>query len=636
MLEIFFSVGLRGWIAGATLVALCASCSEPDEEETSQQASPTPVESDNAVELATIPSRSAILEDWRKKADDPERDGWDTEVMAGAAQGQLDLVGELLIAGDPTRAVKAIRELLTEDDALGPLVPAPLERVFKDGLATVERSNREPRWSKPAGGLVGALAGAGPGPGEQKGARFKFKILRVLPAETGEGFVTHQYFSINWRTAETVVEQYATWVVHWQQRGDAPPLIQRVGVGKFEQTRTSSVAGRSLFADCTESVLGANASYREQLLFGLNHWLARIPYRAPLNFSGSPGLALGDVNGDGLDDLYLCQEPGLPNRLYLQNRDGTLRDVSAEWGVDWLEDSRSALLLDFDNDGDQDLAVAVYGGVVLASNEEGVGFRLRAVLPTSRSTTSLSAADFDRDGRLDLYVCAYAPDGLLTDPVGAQVGALPNRFVYHDSNGGAANSLFHNRTRAPGAWEFADVTNEVGLELNNRRWSFAAAWEDFDNDGDQDLYVANDFGRNNLYRNDSRSGAPAFVDVAAESGVEDSASGMSASWGDCDRDGRMDVYVSNMFSAAGSRITAQRKFKPGVSESLRRRFQHFARGNTLLRNVGEQGFGDVSVPAGVTMGRWAWGSNFADLNNDGWEDLVVANGNVTADDDGDL
>ena len=62
MLEIYFSVGLRGWIAGATLVALCASCSEPDEEETSQQASPTPVESDNAVELATIPSRSAILD----------------------------------------------------------------------------------------------------------------------------------------------------------------------------------------------------------------------------------------------------------------------------------------------------------------------------------------------------------------------------------------------------------------------------------------------------------------------------------------------------------------------------------------------------------------------------------------------
>ena len=69
---------------------------------------------------------------------------------------------------------------------------------------------------------------------------------------------------------------------------------------------------------------------------------------------------------------------------------------------------------------------------------------------------------------------------------------------------------------------------------------------------------------------------------------------------------------------------------------MRGRFQHFARGNTLLGNKGKEGFGDLSVSAGVTMGRWAWGSNFADLNNDGWEDLIVANGYVTTDDERDL
>ncbi len=231
-------------------------------------------------------------------------------------------------------------------------------------------------------------------------------------------------------------------------------------------------------------------------------------------------------------------------------------------------------------------------------------------------------------------MCAYAPDNSAEDP--AQVGALPNRFVYHDSNDGAANTFYLNRTESPGDWEFADVTKDAGLDTNNRRWSFAAAWEDFDNDGDQDLYVANDFGRNNLYRNDSDGSALRFVDIAGEAGAEDSASGMSVSWGDCDRDGFMDVHVSNMFSAAGSRITTQSNFKPGLSESLRNRFQHFARGNTLLRNLHGKGFKDVSVSAGVTMGRWAWGSNFADLNNDGWEDLVVANGFVTTDDTGDL
>jgi hypothetical protein len=620
-------------LAGTILLLCCASCSDPEEEKVTEPSPPAPIEVANSEKLATIPLRSGIVENWRRQADDPTTDGWDSEVLVAAAQGQLDLLGELLIEADRESSIASIRELLTGDESLSPLVPAGLGRVYEDGLVTVDRFPQEPAWSKPTGGLVGALAGTGPGRAGS-GARSKFKITRVLPGQIEKSFITHQLVSLTWRTEVAVVEQHATWEVQWQQGdGDGPPLIQRLGVGKFEQTRTSLVEGRTLFSDCTESVLGANPSYREQLLFGLNHWLSRLPYRVPLNFSGSPGLALGDVNGDGLEDLYLCQEPGLPNRLYLQKSDGTLRDVSEAWGVDWIEDSRGALMVDFDNDGDQDLAVAISGGVVLASNE-GSSFRRRTVLATSRSTTSLAAADFDRDGRLDLYVCAYAPNSSLNDP--GQVGALPNRFVYHDSNDGASNSLFHNRTEDRGTWAFTDVTKEVGLDLNNRRWSFAAAWEDFDNDGDQDLYVANDFGRNNLYRNDSVQGALSFVDVAGATGTEDSASGMSVSWGDCDRDGRMDLYVSNMFSAAGSRITPQAKFKPGMDETLRGRFQHFARGNTLLGNKGKEGFGDLSVSAGVTMGRWAWGSNFADLNNDGWEDLIVANGYVTTDDERDL
>ena len=173
------------------------------------------------------------------------------------------------------------------------------------------------------------------------------------------------------------------------------------------------------------------------------------------------------------------------------------------------------------------------------------------------------------------------------------------------------------------------MTNETGINTNNRKWSFAASWEDFDMDGDPDLYVANDYGRNNLYRNDGGT----FKDVAAELGVEDSASGMSVSWADFDLDGRQDLYVSNMFSAAGSRITSQKKFKPDANLETRERFQRFTRGNTLFRNT-EKGFIDTSESAGVMMGRWAWGSRFIDLNNDGWQDLVVANGYLSAADNG--
>ena len=557
-------------------------------------------------------------ESWQK-IDDPSVDGWDSEVLSQRAKAQLDRLGGLFFEeGD-------VAELLASDFTCDALVPKYLSGVFEDEIARVERRS--------AGGVqrggVSDLERAITSVRAQAGGQFEFKITKVTPGDQ-DTFTTEQYFSLSFQTAEAIIEHHAKWTVAWRQADDVAKLAD-IRVTEFARTTTKSA--RPLFSDCTESALAANACYGQQLAYGMNHWLGRLPVRAMLNRFGTPGIAVGDVDGDGLDDLYLCQEPGLPNRLFLQNPDGTAREVAAEWGVDWIEDSRAALLVDLDNDGDQDLAVAIYGKVVIARNR-GVGgggkrFEVVTALPASGSTASLAAADYDSDGRLDLFVCGYVQeDG------GASMGVAAGRFVYHDAENGAANSLFHNG----GELEFADVTRAVGLDQNNRRWSFAASWEDFDDDGDQDLYVANDYGLNNLYRNDAgpEPGSRIFVDVAAAAGVEDSASGMSVSWGDYNRDGHMDVYVSNMFSAAGSRITAQKKFKADASDEVRGRFRRFARGNSLFRNVNAS-FEDVSLDAHVNMGRWAWGSNFVDLNNDSWQDLVVANGYLSSpEDSGDL
>jgi hypothetical protein len=199
---------------------------------------------------------------------------------------------------------------------------------------------------------------------------------------------------------------------------------------------------------------------------------------------------------------------------------------------------------------------------------------------------------------------------------------------YHDANNGRPNVLVRNL----GNWRFEIVTEQVGLDVNNARFSYAASWEDYDNDGDLDLYVANDYGRNNLYRNDEGY----FVDVAASAGVEDISAGMGVTWGDYNRDGFMDLYVSNMFSSAGNRITYQRRFKESVNQTTREEFQRHARGNSLFENRGDGTFRDVSVEAAVTMGRWAWSSNFVDLNNDSWLDIVVTNGFITNEDSKDL
>ena len=261
----------------------------------------------------------------------------------------------------------------------------------------------------------------------------------------------------------------------------------------------------------------------------------------------------------------------------------------------------------------------------LAPSTDGSGRFTRRYLTSSASLIrSMAAVDYDLDGALDIFVCGYSSRQATLDGVG-----LGRPVPYHDANNGSPSYLLRNL----GSWEFEDVTTAVGLDVNNRRFSYAAAWEDYDLDGDADLYVANDFGRNNLYRNDGGR----FVDVAAAAGVEDIAAGMSVSWGDYNRDGRPDLYVGNMFSSAGSRIAYQRRFKQNAASTIREHYQRHARGNSLFENAGDGTFRDVSVAANVTRGRWAWSSRFVDINNDGWEDIVVANGMVTgADDPGDL
>jgi hypothetical protein len=465
---------------------------------------------------------------------------------------------------------------------------------------------------------------------------FKFKLFRVQPS--AEHITTRQYFSLSGHDTQRTIQQNSTWTARWQPgKNGEPPRLLSIVVEDLEQVSTHGSQQTKLFSDCTESALAGNSCYEQQLQRGWNHWLERGQDDHYFFILSTPGLAIGDVDGDGLDDLYLCQEAGLPNRLFRQQMDGRLLDISVDAGVNWLENSRSALFVDLDNDGDQDLAVAVLGGIVIAKGNGQGKFSIDDVLPTVDDVMSLSAADFDQDGRLDLYVCGYASSSFLEQSANVAIAAEAENFVYHDANNGAENHLFRNEITSNGGWHFRDVTSESGLNENNQRWSLAASWEDFDNDGDQDLYVANDYGRNNLYRNDlEASGRRRFVDVAATAGVEDSASGMSVSWADYDQDGWMDIYVSNMYSAAGNRIAHQDRFKSDAPADVKKRLQRFARGNTLLRNQGDGTFVDTSLEAGVTMGRWAWGSRFVDINNDGHEDLVVANGYITTDDTSDL
>jgi len=612
----------------------------------SSNAPPRNTSAHDTTDLATVPVD--LARPWNR-IDDPTRDGWQTEAFSTAASKQLKQLADI-IATAPAAGTDRLAPLLADGFTCGPLLPAELRTVYEGELLTVERPSSQdksqqlgaearPLASSPthsgAAGFGRAIAAlTAPFAGSETLA-CKFKLFRVVV--DGSTMITRQYLSLSGPTSGGMLQQNATWMIRWQADTEGPPRLVSIKVVEFEQIQ-SRQQGKGLFADCTGSVLGECPGYHRQLLFGLNYWLERLQDQGYASLFGRPGLALGDINGDRLEDLYICQEGGLPNLLFVQQPDGTLRDASRVSAADWLEDTRAALLVDLDNDGDQDLVTAMVVAVVVSSNDGSGRFTIRTSLPTSDHTISLSAADFDHDGDLDLYVGCNSKNLALTQRGTVSVSVPSADFVYHDANDGAPNSLLRNDIAADDAdWKFTDVTQEVGLDTNNRRHTLAAAWEDFDNDGDQDLYVANDYGRNNLYRNDRMpNGTCKFVDVAAAAGAEDSASGMSVSWADYDRDGWMDVYIGNMFSAAGNRITYQPQFKADASQGVRQRLRRFAQGNTLLHNRGDGSFEDVSMSAGVTLGRWAWGSNFVDINNDGWEDLFVANGYITTDDAGDL
>ena len=598
---------------------------------------------------AVVPISST--KDW-ENIDDPASDGWSSELRAARAKQTLDRLCSHFV-GNGELSSADLERFCDKAFVSNALIPQLETSVYRDDVLNVTR------WSPDAergelyrgySGFKALIQSLRSFWSTAQDARWEVKTFHVV--EKSDGLETHQYVAVSGRLNGQWIEQHGTWATQWTVQSDAEELqLKSIQLMAFEQTTSKS--DRHLFSDCTESALRENDVYRSQFLYGMNYWLDRtqdMRYFSPL---GNAGLAIGDVNGDGLDDLFVCQEANLPNRLFLQQADGTAREVSADWHVDWLDGSRSALLIDLDNDGDQDLAVTILGGLVVAENV-GQRFVVRDVLPTHDDTTSLTAADYDQDGDLDLYVCVDYPndyfgaraaasnatgsnDNLLESSLAAASsgtvvqGGAANR-VYHDSNQAGQNSLFRNESSQRDGWSFVNVTDDVGLGENNRRFSWAACWEDYDNDGDQDLYVANDFGRNSLYRND----AGRFTDVAKSADVEDMASGMSAAWADIDHDGKMDLYVGNMFSSAGSRITLQPAFKQGSSQQVRQQLRRFARGSSLFRNLGTAGFRDVSQSAGVTLGRWAWSSNFIDINNDGWQDIAIANGYITAESTSDL
>lgn len=327
----------------------------------------------------------------------------------------------------------------------------------------------------------------------------------------------------------------------------------------------------------------------------------------------SGGVAWIDYDRDGWPDLYLVNAgrwedlwegpPSARNGLYRNNRDGTFTNVTRAAGVAGNGWGMGTVAADFDNDGWTDLYLCNYGPNILYRNNGDGTFSdvtAKAGVGDRRWSSSAAFADFDGDGWLDLYVTNYVDfDHRRAPPPQCQYRGIE---VHCGPKGlpPAADVFFRNN----GDGTFADVTARVGMAAP-ASYGLGAVWGDFDNDGDIDLYVANDSMANFLFRN---RGNGTFEETGLLSGTaynEDgkAQAGMGVDFGDYDRDGLFDLFVTNF------------------SDDY----------NTLYRNLGKGVFRDVAYTAAVAFPSWqylGWGTFFFDYDHDGWEDLFVANGHI--------
>jgi hypothetical protein len=338
-----------------------------------------------------------------------------------------------------------------------------------------------------------------------------------------------------------------------------------------------------------------------------------IPLAKRTEVLRSYGAAAGDVDGDGLVDVYATS----PTRgyLYLNQGDGTFKESGMRARAAILpRPALAPLFVDHDGDGDLDIFLTAIGPQILLENRLVPDGKLRFKDVSARAGVevhawghSASAGDVNGDGLPDIHVASYG-----NYPV-----VVPDSW--DGATNGTPNLLFLNQ----GEGRFREAAKELGVA--DGRWSYASAFVDFDDDGDLDLTVSNDFGGAvGLFLNQGpEAKGPRFRDVAAERGLGKPTYGMGVSFGDPDSDGDLDLHVTKMSSTAGNRILDRVGAEVGDGEAVLRML---AKGNDLYENTGDGRFEEITDAAGPFGAGWAWGGGFVDVDNDGNVDIYSPNG----------
>ena len=311
--------------------------------------------------------------------------------------------------------------------------------------------------------------------------------------------------------------------------------------------------------------------------------------------------SVADFDDDGFDDLFVTDSAADGrNHLYRNNGNWTFTDVADAAGVaagnDAANASADSLWFDYDGDARPDLLVVRFGRSQLFRNTGAGTFQeVTESVGLTRYHNAITAVafDYDRDGDLDLLLGSYFQPVNIFNPGTPRF--FPESFETADNGGGV--TLYRNESGRA----FSDVTRGAGLVSGG--WVLDVGHADADDDGDHDLYVAVDFGTDRFYVN---NGDGTFTDRTVKAIGIDTKKGMNAEWGDFDGDLRLDVYVTNITD------------------------DYMREGNFLWRNNGDLTFTDVARETGTWDTGWGWGGQFFDYDHDGWLDLYVMNGWVSA------
>jgi hypothetical protein len=499
------------------------------------------------------------------------------------------------------------RLLLTQADAKG--LPALLHPEFKGQIP----SRKKPTSRSRDGGLLverfedrGSTPTAGPAFLEQM-ARYAVELEKVEKTEihVRRVIVRAGPDSAERPVVDVEMETFALGSAGGLRRSDRAQWKTTVERSPDGAWRVRSATLASLEVARSERVFTDVTG-----LLPESHRLIHPRSNRYTDFPANNGVALADWDGDGDLDIHVFR-PYLPALFYENDGTGVFRDrvpEGLEEKTDRIESmSGSGYFFDADNDGDLDFLRLQNRSPARLYRNEGGRFKdvsREAGLARLPGNWWIGAAmaDYDRDGLLDLYLSRYADrDG---------------RASYFDSPGNWS-FLMHNE----GGGRFVNVSEKSGMNVNNKRISWAAAWGDYNADGFPDLYVANDFGPNSLYTN---KGDGTFSEDSKRLGVDDRGNGMGVSWADYDNDGVLDLYVSNMHSFAGERIThaLADPLTPAQADLARR----FSKGNSLFRGRPDGTLQEVTPQVAVAEAGWAWGHVFLDYDNDGDQDLYVVNG----------